>query len=125
MTTCIRVFRHAHSSDNSTSKIMSRSRERRSRMACSRLSLPGRFLRRRSLGGSKSALVPQHPRRKNWRRSIRSRQRNDTNIVEAVEVALVSISLEPSPKKGGMTMDEALRKLKIDGGDLEPNNEDP
>src|SRR3954467_10223439 len=24
-----------------------------------------------------------------------------------------------------MTMDEALRKLKIDGGDLEPNNEDP
>jgi len=22
-------------------------------------------------------------------------------------------------------MDEALRKLKIDGGDLEPNNEDP
>jgi molecular chaperone IbpA len=31
---------------NSTSKIMSRSRERRSKTACSRLSLRGRFLRR-------------------------------------------------------------------------------
>ena len=36
----------------------------------------------------------------------------------------MSISLEPPPKKGGMAMGEPLRKLEIDGGDFERNNED-
>jgi HSP20 family molecular chaperone IbpA len=40
------AFRRAHSSDNSTSKIMLRSRERRLRTACSRLSSRGRSPRR-------------------------------------------------------------------------------
>jgi hypothetical protein len=44
--------------------------------------------------------------------------------IEAVWVALVSISLEPPPKKGGTAVGELLIKLQIDGGDFEQNNED-